>query len=435
MLTGIAKGFIRQYYKTLDLQEQKQTLVENLADSNEKLNSEIYERRRMEVDLLAAKLRAEQANKSKSAFLSHLSHELRTPLNSILGFSELLEHDTNLSGHQREQMRYVYRAGNHLLDLVNDVLDLATIDSGKLSLNVVKVKMTDIVNECQALIRYLAEEKEVKLEFNTEAIEALVIEVDPKRIKQILLNLFSNAIKYNKRKGVVQFTAHVEKHCLAFSVTDTGKGISEEAMKDIFSPFDRVGQENSNIEGTGIGLTITKRLVEMMQGELEVESSEGVGTVFTVRLPIAAQINNPAGCKDLGTNNEDSAVRELQNGLVLLIEDNPANQLILKKQLGKLGFDVVCVENGRDALNKVEQHGFDLIITDCNMPEMDGYEFTQRLREKEKGTDTHCPVIAITADAYKETASRCYEVGMDAYLTKPIDFQTLKSATKQWISP
>ncbi|MDH5216387.1 MAG: ATP-binding protein [Gammaproteobacteria bacterium] len=431
MLTAIARNFNRQYFKTLELQEQKETLANGLSALNEQLGQEIEERRRMEADLLKAKLRAEKASRSKSVFLSHLSHELRTPLNSILGFSEMLGLDQSLKTQHQDQIQHIQRSGHHLLDLVNDVLDLATIDSGKLSLHVRDVELSRILRECELIITTLAQDKGIHLVADYSSIDGLQMELDPKRLKQVVLNLLSNSIKYNKVGGKVCISTAVAGRRLQIRVEDSGQGISPEKMKDIFSPFDRIGQENSNIEGTGIGLTITKRLVEMMKGELTVESVENVGTTFTICLPLHDLQTNRVELSEIveASANDDSKRR----GRILLLEDNPVNQLMLSKQLATLGYLVECVNNGKEGLEKTAHMHFDLIFTDCNMPEMDGYEFTRSLRDKEKITGEHCPVIAITADAYQETAERCLATGMDAYLSKPVNIKTLKAVTSRWL--
>ena len=431
MLTAIARNFNRQYFKTLELQEQKATLANGLSQVNERLGLEIEERRKMEVDLLKAKLRAEKASRSKSIFLSHLSHELRTPLNSILGFSEMLGLDQSLKTQHQNQIQHIQRSGQHLLDLVNDVLDLATIDSGKLSLHVRGIELSTILRECELIITTLVKDKGIRLVADYSEIDGLLMELDPKRLKQVVLNLLSNGVKYNKPGGKVRISACVEGRRLQIKVEDNGQGISPEKMKDIFSPFDRIGQENSSIEGTGIGLTITKRLVEMMRGELSVESVEDVGTTFTICLPLQDVQINPVELPDVL---EASAANDGQKReRLLLLEDNPVNQLMLTKQLEMLGYQVEYVNNGKEGLEKIVKTHFDLIFTDCNMPEIDGYEFTRCLRDKEKITGEHCPVIAITADAYQETADRCLAAGMDAYLSKPVNIQTLKAVISRWL--
>ena len=430
MLTAIAKNFNRQYFKTLELQEQKASLAKGLSELNEQLGLEIEERRRIEDDLLKAKLKAEKASRSKSVFLSHLSHELRTPLNSILGFSEMLDLDQSLKTQHRDQIQHIQQSGHHLLDLVNDVLDLATIDSGKLSLHVRDVELSHILRECELIITTLAKDKGIRLVADYSAIDGLKMELDPKRLKQVVLNLLSNGVKYNKPGGKVCISAGVEGMRLHITVEDSGLGIGPKYLKDIFSPFDRIGQENSNIEGAGIGLTISKRLVEMMRGELLVESVEGVGTTFKIYLPLH---DSQTKRVDLSKVAETLVINDgKKSGMVLLLEDNPVNQLMLSKQLETLGYQVECANNGKEGLEKAAQIQFDLIFTDCNMPEMDGYEFTRRMREKEKATGKHCPVVAITADAYQETADRCLAVGMDAYLSKPVNIQTLKAITNRW---
>lgn len=403
MLWFIARNLVKQYFNSLLLTQQKELLANNLA----------------------------KMNKTKSEFVSHLSHELRTPLNAIMGFSELLEHDETLDGHHHDQARLIYQAGGHLLDLVNDMLDLASIDAGKLSLNKQIVRLIDIAQECKLLMQPLANEKNISLEMNCNDTENLLVEVDPKRLKQVLLNLLCNAIKYNKPQGAVKFKASKEDQNIKIIIQDTGKGIANELISNIYSPFNRAGQENTAIEGTGIGLAVTKQLIEMMNGEIRVVSQLGKGTTFTVTLPLPTHISErnqplvsptPKDAKDGSTN----------DGHILLVEDNLVNQIIISKQLFKLGYEVTSVSNGAEALKAIEQAQYDLVLTDCNMPVMDGYEFTQQLRESE-ANGTHCPVIAITADAYQETTERCFEVGMDAYLSKPVGLQSLKTVTSQWI--
>jgi len=415
MLSMVALHSLRFYNRTLALKEEKEELVQTLSNANTKLK---------------------EANQAKSDFLSHFSHEIRTPMNSILGFTELLEAEEQLSEKYKDKVRYIHQSGHHLLDLLNDVLDLSVIDSGQVKLESQAADIREIAKDCESILTGLANKHQVGLDFQYNYKGDFQPRLDAKRIRQILTNLISNSIKYNRPNGKVWVSFNKENNGdFSFTVKDNGLGIAPEQICNIYEEFNRAGREKSDTEGTGIGLTIVKRLIDRMNGSIEVHSEENRGTMFMVTVPTNTNVlaNNQNTNVAVVSDEENSAIPATSANIqILIVEDNRQNQIVLRAQLGKLGYEVDCVSNGKDAIAKLKTKSYSLIVTDCNMPEMDGYEMTKQIRNQEKMTGQHCPIIAITADAYETSRERCYEVGMDEFLTKPVDYNTLKKTISRW---
>ena len=379
-----------------------------------------------EQKVLEAKDSAEKANKAKSEFLSAMSHELRTPLNAILGFAQLFDLDHNLTEDQRDNVLEIKNAGRHLLKLVGDVLDLAKIEAGRTELNIESVYPGRIIRSCINLVTTLAERRDVSIKFNERSFEDYVIQVDPIRIKQVFLNLISNAIKYNRKSGEVKIFCDVSNQgVMKISVEDTGKGIPVSHQGELFQPFNRLGAEKSNIEGSGVGLVITKELTEQMGGELGYKTAKNIGTTFWVSFPICSE-------KEVADNNESSPeaiavmpellVHEEKN--VLYIEDNPSNQRLMSQLLAK--FPVLNIKMANQALEGLflaRTESPDLVILDINLPGMNGYEVVEVLK-KDPLTQT-IPVIALSANALSHDVEKGKEAGFDFYLTKPVDLAEL----------
>lgn len=377
---------------------------------------------------------ADQANKAKSRFLSSMSHELRTPLNAAMGYAQLLEYDDTLTPQQKSNASLIRSANKHLLSLINDVLDLAKIESGRVELSIESVALNDVMTECQSLVKPYLERYQVTLAYDADVNAPVVIKADYFRLKQIILNLLTNAMKYNRKNGTVTvFTEPGRSGFIRIGIKDTGKGISAKQKEAMFRPFQRLGAERSNIEGTGIGLVITKNLIEMLNGTIVVESIENVGSVFWVELPIASEED-----KKHASSVHNQAIKAMSKKdlsarkKILLVEDNPANQAIVIQQLQYLKYEADVAANGEEGYQAWKSGDYGMILMDCNMPVMDGYEATKMIRRDEYGTDKHVPIIAFTANAYKEELHETVTAGMDDYLVKPVELETLQSKLNQW---
>lgn len=368
--------------------------------------------------LLLAKDQAEAGNRAKSDFLSSMSHELRTPLNAILGFAQVLEID-ELTEDQLDSVQTIRRSGQHLLRLINEVLDLARIESGKLDLSIETVDLADIFNGCGSLIGPLAEGRGVTMTFE-RGPGASAVQADNTRLKQVLVNLMSNAVKYNRQGGNVTVgTTLTASGRVRIAVTDTGAGIPHERLGQLFTPFSRLGAEATETEGTGIGLVISKRLIEAMDGQIGVETRAGAGSTFWIDLPAA---ETPVH-KD-----PEPATRRVPSilppGTVLYVEDNPANLKLVRQALARHPqITLLEAHNGSLGIDIATAHRPDLILLDINMPGMDGLEMLSRLRA-EPATRS-IPAVAISAAAMEKDIRRAMDAGFRRYLTKPIDIAEL----------
>lgn len=386
---------------------------------------DISERKHHEQEIIAAKEAAEKASKAKSEFLSLMSHELRTPLNAIMGFSQLLMHDQNpsLSSDQKDNAQEVIKAGDHLLSLINDILDLASLEAGRIHLSIRPIEIASIFEECKMLIKPMASKRGIELDMDNTLQTNAVLEVDSTRFKQILLNLMSNAVKYNVDNGCVAVSLIEDlRGRFRVTVTDTGHGIPMECRDELFIPFSRLNAGASNIEGTGIGLVITKSLVELMGGRIGYEPVHDGGSCFWFELPMLCGIDEPEPTKlevD-AEQNEDSDVKVKQLRTVLYVEDDPANLKLISRLLASQNdIRLITANEPNLGLQLASSHRLDLVLLDINLPGMSGYELFEHLRELPHLRDV--PVIAVSANVMPEEIERGQAIGFHDYITKPIN--------------
>ncbi len=385
-----------------------------------KLTRDLTERRLVEQTLTLAKGAAEKANLAKSEFLSSMSHELRSPLNAILGFAQLMESDaTPATPSQKGSIDEILRAGWYLLELINEILDLAQIESGKLSLSLEPTSLADVIFECQAMIDSQAQNRGIRMAFPQFAVPCFV-QGDRTRLKQVLINLLSNAIKYNTVGGtVVVDTVGSTSERIRLNVRDTGAGLPPEKLAQLFQPFNRLGQERGAEQGTGIGLVMSKRLVELMGGVLGVESTVGVGSVFWWELAAAA-----APKLDVKTTQPEAVARaEAHPGAplrtLLYVEDNPANLKLVEQLIARRAtLRLLTAVDGNQGIQLARAHQPDVILMDINLPGISGIEALKILRDDP--ATAHIPIVALSANAIPRDVERGLEAGFVSYVTKPI---------------
>jgi PAS domain S-box-containing protein len=402
---------------------------------------DITDRKRAEEAQLRAREEAERASRAKSAFLASVSHELRTPLNAILGFSQLLRSDGQMSQASSDNAGEIERAGQHLLSLVDDLIDLGRVEAGHLELSLTRVPVEAVINDSLSLVAPLAAKQGIRIVYSGGDARNAMVMADSVRLRQIVINLLSNAIKYNRPDGTVRVSCHRRTSgdgknapMVRISVKDTGFGIAAESASRIFSAFDRLGAERGAVEGTGIGLVITKRLVDAMGGAIGYESRMDEGSTFWVDLSQAAltpaTLHKPS--LQVLPQRVGPVLRKLKPR-VLVAEDYAPNQAVLKLQLASLGCEVDVVNDGAAALSKWSGASYDLILTDLDMPLMDGLELARTVRLREATRGGHVPIIALSAALLGPERSRCDEAGMDDLLSKPIAVEGLAAMLERWL--
>ena len=388
--------------------------------NNETLEAHVLERT---TELSKTMLEAERANAAKSEFLSRMSHELRTPLNAILGFGQLLESDPEhpLTEIQADNVHEILHGGKHLLELVNEVLDLSRIESGRLEISLEPIAVAPLVEACVAQIKPLAAQRAIAiaLQLNTQC----AVQADYTRLKQVLLNLLSNAVKYNRKGGSIRVSCAASGERLRISVQDSGPGIAAESLARLFRPFERLESSYDGIEGTGIGLALAKKLVEAMHGEIGVDSRLGEGSTFWFELPISTLA--PAAAKALPTLAPAPAPATAGGKRKLLyVEDNPANLRLVQKILAtRHDIELLVAASGEAGLEIAAHEQLDLILLDINLPGMDGFEVLRILKDEMRTRAV--PVIAVTANAMRRDVERGKAAGFADYLTKPLDLSKL----------
>ena len=387
---------------------------------------DITTRKQYEEELRNAKDLAEAGTQAKNEFIASVSHEFRTPMNGILGLSEILK-NTHLENDQIELLKGITTSAENLLVLLNDVLDFSAIEAGKLEIDHQPFQLLKVMDDIAVINRLKANEKSLMFDMQIDERIPKVLVGDAARLRQIVLNLTNNAVKFTEKGSVTVkvdlIGSEINKIGLKFSVIDTGPGIPEKSLSSLFQVFSRLKQDKSRlIAGTGLGLSICKKLTDLMGGEIGVNSSTGKGSEFWFTILFTLPVTEP-----VLSNKSEGQVNTMKyrNNSVLLAEDNLINQKIAKFQLLKMGFDVHLASNGYEAFQLYQSHDYHLIILDIQMPVMDGYQAARSIRELEKNTGRHTPVIALTANAMKGDREIYLNAGMDAYISKPFTFEVL----------
>ena len=425
--------------------DERNSAMAVLASWNDALETRVAERTRAietrdrklvetNRELIVAREHAQESSRLKSQFLANMSHEIRTPMNALMAMNSLMLR-ADLSDEQRRRARVIQNSSNDLLNLLNDILDISRIEAGKLEIELIRFDLAELVDDLSAAMLPTVRDKGLELITRIHPAVPTRLVSDPLRVRQILANLLSNAIKFTPEGQVrVDVTAGVTTEgdaCLRFDVTDTGIGFPKEHAARVFEAFTQLDASVSRrFGGSGLGLAIVRQLVHLLGGKAGVESEEGKGSNFWVELPIlldsaadAGDVPRVASARD----DNDPLSRGLRHDLrVLLVEDNEVNQAVATEILTNAGCEVALAENGEVALRLTADDTFDLVFMDCQMPVMDGYETTKRIRARESG-DVHLTIVALTAHAMTEERQRCLDAGMDDYLTKPIDMGRLKA--------
>jgi signal transduction histidine kinase len=431
-------GVLAQAFEKMT-QEIKESF-HNLEKSNQELESRVEKRT---AELKKAMLAADKANQAKSQFLANMSHELRTPLNGILGMAQILQYSDHLTPQELEEINIIYQSGSHLLTLINDILDLSKIESGKFTLDPQEFDLPDLLQSIVKLCEFQAKSKNLEFISNIDPQLPLMVKTDQTRLRQVLINLLSNAIKFTETGSVtfnaisVSFQPNLTK--IKFEVKDTGIGIAQEDIEKIFLPFEQVNLKKYQVGGTGLGLAISQKLVNLMGSKIQISSEIKVGSIFSfeaefpevktiVKEQFGEEVTQPQ------TPNLDLPLGTKIPLRILLAEDNRVNQKIAQKMLKQLGYNIDIVDNGKEAILAVKNQQYDLIFMDIQMPEMDGIEATKIIKENYQFN--RLPrIIAMTASAMEGDRELFLAAGMDDYISKPVKLNLIAQVISRNFAP
>lgn len=398
-------------------------LYSDLATANATLEAKVQERtqelQEKNVHLQKAEAAAQSANQAKSEFLANMSHELRTPLNGILGYAQILQRDKDLTNFQKDGLKIIYQCGDHLLNLINEVLDLSKIEARKMELYPTEFHFPEFLEGIAEICRIRAQQKGIDLIYQPVTNLPQGVKGDEKRLRQVLINLLGNAVKFTEA-GEVTLKVGYHNNKIRFQVEDTGVGMAPEQLQDIFLPFHQVGENNRKIEGTGLGLSISRRLVQMMGGEIQVQSTLGKGSVFLfdLELPTVAQ-----SLESVKAATQNIIGYKGKKRTIIVADDRLENRLILVKMLAALGFEIVEAVDGQDCLNKAAELPTDCILMDLMMPTLSGLEATRRIRRSPELK--HIIVLGTSASVFDFDQQKSKEIGCNDFIPKPIRIQDL----------
>ena len=437
-ISNIYSGDFFSYLPISEHQDELDVFCMGFNTYVEELQSVMVSKNLLEASnkkLQEEKERSEHLARARDEFLSSMSHEIRTPLNGILGFTDLLLKNPALDADSRKQLEYIMMSGDILLVIINDILDLAKIESGQIALYEKPFELSKLIQLVYDAFSMKVQEKDLSFETSIDEKIPVTVNGDSVRVAQILFNLISNAVKFTPPKGTIILKIDFEKedskfHNIKITVKDTGIGISADRIDAIFDPFIQVSDDIARkYGGTGLGLTIIKKIINMMNGRIAVESEPNVGTIFTVHLPFAKESSYQTNSDLLVEENEPALVVDKNKKIkVLLAEDNRINQLLAQKVLLKFDFECFTVENGSLAVEAVSNENFDIVLMDIMMPVMNGYEATALIRNLLDETKKNIPIIALTAVVTGSIIEDCDKAGMNSYLSKPFASEELYKA-------
>jgi|GEM_PF-655908 len=428
--TGIQQDITERKLMEEQLKQQQRELRENLNTLTESRN-QLKEQAKIQVQLTE---KAEKADRAKSEFLSAMSHELRTPLNSILGFAQIIEYKSEqpLTEIQKASINHILKGGRHLLELINEILDLTKIESGKMQINIENIRLFKVIEESLELLESIASEKQIKILWDTPQSADVLVKSDFMRLKQVILNLLSNAIKYNRQEGQVTISTEQKSNGrLRLFINDTGLGIPKDKQDTIFQPFTRLETTTAEVEGTGIGLALSKKIIELLDGQIGCSSILGEGSLFWLDIPMA-EIDTNSSSLSITQHKLPHQAQQQEEivGKLLYIEDNPASIKLMEQLVYQItGLKFISAHNAELGLNLAKTQLPDMIILDINLPGMNGNEAVTQL--KKMSETQHIPVIALSANAMPNDIRRGLEAGFQQYLTKPLDINNMLEIIKE----